>query len=275
MVLRNVFLFTSIGWILSCQNTNNTDSTAAAPPKAAVQLITLDPGHFHAALVQKSMYPQVDSVVHVFAPEGPELEDYLQRIKGYNSRTESPTAWTQTLHTGADFLEQMVASKPGNMVVISGNNARKAQYINAAIDAGLNVLADKPMAIKPDDFPQLQKAFASAKEKNVLLYDIMTERYEISTILQKELSQQAALFGELEKGTPEEPAITKESVHHYFKYVSGSALKRPAWFFDVEQQGEGVVDVSTHLVDLVFWECYPEQILDIAGDIEMVRARAI
>jgi hypothetical protein len=25
-----------------------------------VKLITLDPGHFHAALVQKSMYPQVD-----------------------------------------------------------------------------------------------------------------------------------------------------------------------------------------------------------------------
>ena len=25
-----------------------------------VQLMTLDPGHFHAALVQKSSYPQVD-----------------------------------------------------------------------------------------------------------------------------------------------------------------------------------------------------------------------
>ena len=31
-----------------------------------VKLITLDPGHFHAALVQKSMYPQVDPTVYVY-----------------------------------------------------------------------------------------------------------------------------------------------------------------------------------------------------------------
>jgi hypothetical protein len=35
-----------------------------------VRLMTLDPGHFHPALVQKSMYPEVDAVVHVYAPEG-------------------------------------------------------------------------------------------------------------------------------------------------------------------------------------------------------------
>ena len=32
-----------------------------------IKLITLDPGHFHAALIQKSMYPQVDPSVHVYA----------------------------------------------------------------------------------------------------------------------------------------------------------------------------------------------------------------
>ena len=39
-----------------------------------VRLMTLDPGHFHAALVQKSSYPQVDPRVHVFAPDGPDVE---------------------------------------------------------------------------------------------------------------------------------------------------------------------------------------------------------
>ena len=34
---------------------------------ARFRLITLDPGHFHAALVQKFMYPDVDSVVHVYS----------------------------------------------------------------------------------------------------------------------------------------------------------------------------------------------------------------
>jgi len=35
-----------------------------------VKLITLDPGHFHAALVQKIMYSQVDPAVHVYARKG-------------------------------------------------------------------------------------------------------------------------------------------------------------------------------------------------------------
>jgi len=44
---------------------------AALPAAAAgdrVRLITLDPGHFHASLVQKSMYPQVSPEVRVYAP---------------------------------------------------------------------------------------------------------------------------------------------------------------------------------------------------------------
>jgi predicted dehydrogenase len=75
----------------------------------------------------------------------------------------------------------------------------------------------------------------------------------------------------LQTGTPEEPAITKESVHHFFKYVSGSPLVRPAWFFDVEQQGEGIVDVTTHLVDLIQWEAFPEVTLK-KEDVEIVSA---
>jgi predicted dehydrogenase len=118
----------------------------------------------------------------------------------------------------------------------------------------------------------LEEAFATARKKGVLLYDIMTERYEITTILQKELAQIPAVFGDLEKGTPEDPAVTKESVHHFFKSVAGSPLVRPGWFFDVRQQGEGMVDVSTHLVDLIQWECFPEQVLH-KTDVEVLAAR--
>ena len=70
------------------------------------------------------------------------------------------------------------------------------------------------------------------------------------------------VFGKLEEGTPDNPSVTKESIHHFYKYVSGNILTRPAWFMDTKQQGEGIVDVTTHLVDLVQWECFPEQTLD-------------
>ncbi len=238
-----------------------------------VKIMTLDPGHFHAALVQKFPYDQVDSVVHIYAAESPELKGHMDRINSYNQRVENPTNWSSKVYTGPDYLQMMIQEKPGNLVVISGNNAQKTKYIKSSIEAGLNVLSDKPMVIKPADFTTLQALFPIAKEKGVLLYDIMTERYEITTIMQKTLSQMPELFGELEKGSVENPAITKESVHHFFKYVSGQPLIRPAWFFDVEQQGEGIVDVATHLVDLVFWECFPEKIIDFEQDIEMFNAK--
>ena len=237
-----------------------------------VKLITLAPGHFHAALVQKTSYPQVDAAVAVYAPEGDELKQHLQRVEDYNNRAENPTQWEESVYTGNDFLSQMALNTTGNVVVIAGNNRDKTAYIKASLEAGKNVLADKPMAINSGNFEVLKQCFDIAAEKGILLYDIMTERFEISTMLQKELSQIAPLFGELQKGTPEQPAIVKESVHHFFKEVSGKPLIRPAWFFDVNQQGDGMVDVGTHLVDLVQWECFPGQVLDYKSDVQIIDA---
>jgi predicted dehydrogenase len=240
--------------------------------KYQVQLITVDPGHFHAALVQKTMYDQVSPDVYVYAPEGPDYLQHLNLIKSYNTRPVDPTSWNEIIYTGPDFFEKMLSDKAGNVVVLAGNNRKKAEYISRSINAGLNVLADKPMIINAEDFPLLQAAFATAEEKGTLLYDIMTERYEVTTILQKLLSHKPEIFGTLVTGSRENPAVTKESVHHFSKIVSGAPLTRPAWFFDVEQQGEGIVDVTTHLVDLIQWECFPEQILN-PSDVNLLAAR--
>ena len=237
-----------------------------------VKLLTVDPGHFHAALVQKTMYPRVSPDVMVYAPEGPDLEQHLGRIASYNSRTDNPTNWNEIIYRGPDFFEKMLSEKAGNVVVLSGNNRKKASYISSSIEAGLNVLADKPMIIRPEDWPGLEAAFGKAAEKGVLLYDIMTERFEITTILQKLLSQKPEVFGTLVPGTAGDPAVSKVSVHHFSKLVSGTPLQRPAWFFDVEQQGEGIVDVTTHLVDLIQWECFPEQILS-PSDVKLATAK--
>lgn len=263
---------------LSCSQGSKEDvtqqnaQTMFNPIEGKVKLMNLDPGHFHAALVQKQMYGQVDPVVHVYAPGGPEVESYLASIGDYNSRTEDPTSWDLKVYTGDDFLEKMLEEKPGNVMVVSGNNAKKTEYILEAVKQGIYVLADKPMVISPEKYPMLKEAFAVAEENGVLIYDIMTERYEITTMIQKELSQIPEVFGEMLKGSPGDPSITKESVHHFFKYVSGKALVRPPWFFDVKQQGEGIVDVATHLVDLIQWEAFPGVILE-KGDVEIISAR--
>jgi predicted dehydrogenase len=276
--MKKFFLFTipfvlvlsSCGTGGSKQQTVKSDSSMEK--NYQVKLIIVDPGHFHAALLQKNMYDEVSPDVHVYAPQGPDYMQHLDLIKSYNNRHVNPTSWNEIVYTGPDFFEKMLRDKAGNVVVLSGNNRKKAEYITKSINAGLNVLADKPMIISPEDFPSLEVAFKTAEEKGVLLYDIMTERYEVTTILQKLLSQNTKVFGVLTTGSKEEPAVTKISVHHFSKIVSGRVLLRPEWYFDVKQQGEGIVDVTTHLVDLVQWECFPEQILN-PSDIKMLSAK--
>ncbi len=270
MNYKLIILLTLIS--LSCGEKKSTEKSTEAATMNTVKLMTLDPGHFHAALVQKTMYPQVDSTIFVFAPDGAEVKDFLSKIEQYNSRNESPTAWTVNTNLSDDYLQQMITQKPGNVMVVAGKNSKKIDYILAAVKAGLNVYADKPLVINPEGFVKLKEAFKVAEENGVLIYDIMTERFESTTMMQKLFSQLPQVFGELVDGSPEEPAISKVSVHHFFKYVSGNPLVRPAWFFDIEEEGEGIVDVTTHLVDLVQWEAFPNQIID-SSDVEMLKAK--
>ena len=171
------------------------------------------------------------------------------------------------------IFEKMIAEKKGNVVVLSGNNHKKSEYILRSLENGFNVFADKPMVIDSKGFEQLKQAFDIAAKNNLILYDIMTERFEITSILQKELSMIPEVFGTLEKGTVNDPAVVMESVHYFYKYVSGSVVVRPGWFMDASQQGEGIIDVMTHLVDLVQWECFPEQTLDYNKDIQVTAAK--
>lgn len=271
--LIGAFLPLSLFVMITAQQSCSDAPQKADAGDSLIRLITLAPGHFHAALVQKYMYDNVSPDVHVYAPEGQELQSHLGLINQYNTRADNPASWNEILYTGTDFFDKMLSDKAGNVVVIAGNNKEKTDYIKKSIDAGLNVLADKPMAIDATGFNKLKEAFAAAEKNKVLLYDIMTERFEINSILQREFTQMPELFGELEKGTPDNPAVIKESVHHFYKQVSGKPLVRPAWYMDVAQEGNGIVDVTTHMVDIIQWSCFPEQTLDYQQDVVLHSAK--
>jgi predicted dehydrogenase len=240
---------------------------------ADVRLMTLDPGHFHAGLVQKEMYPGVARRVDVYAPLGPDLAEHLNRIASFNRRAENPTAWDLEIHTSSDFLERMLRERPGNVVVLSGRNREKIDRIVASVGAGLHVLADKPWILKSTDLQKLETALAEADAKNRVAYDIMTERFEITNALQRAFVTDRATFGDLVPGTPAEPAVYMESVHYLKKIVAGAPNIRPPWFFDTTEQGEGLNDVGTHLVDLVQWSLFPGQPLDYRSDIDILSAQ--
>ena len=74
----------------------------------SVQLITLDPAHFHAALVQKEMYAAVSPLVTVYAPLGLDLTEHLTRVARFNQRADAPTTWELDVHAGPDSLARML-----------------------------------------------------------------------------------------------------------------------------------------------------------------------
>jgi predicted dehydrogenase len=238
-----------------------------------VQLVTLAPGHFHAALIQKEMHPGIDPVAHVYSPLDADLSAHVGRIAGFNTREANPTAWKLELHTGDDWHERFTRERPGNVVVLSGRNRPKIDLMRMAVEAGKHVLADKPWIIEPDDFPKLAAAVEKARQSELLLFDMMTERHEITSILQREIVEDPDLFGVIEPGDAYSPGVFMESVHYLKKKVAGTALHRPAWFFDVSQEGESLPDVGTHLVDLVMWVLFQDEPIDCTRDLIMIDAR--
>lgn len=237
-----------------------------------VRLICLDPGHFHAALVQKYPNARLDSNVYVYAPEGREAEDYLALVESFNSRSERPTAWQEHVYRGDDYLERMLAERPGEAVLLAGNNRHKIDYLERSVAAGLNVLVDKPLVIDPAGFERMAKAYEQAEKRGLVIYDIMTERYDVLNRIQRALMQDTLLFGRLTAGCEAEPAVSVTSVHSFYKEVAGKALTRPGWYYDVSQQGEGIADVTTHLIDLVNWKCFPGRAIDYRTEVEVTAA---
>lgn len=247
-------------------------SPAGADKPTAVRLICLDPDHFHAALVQKYPNARLDSNVYVYAPEGREAEEYLALVESFNSRSERPTAWREHVYRGDDYLERMLAERPGEAVLLAGNNRHKIDYLERSVAAGLNVLADKPLVIDPAGFDRLAKAYKQAEKRGLVIYDIMTERYDVLNRIQRALMQDTLLFGRLTTGSDAEPAVSVTSVHSFYKEVAGKPLTRPGWYYDVRQQGEGIADVTTHLIDLVNWKCFPGRAIDYRTEVEVTAA---
>jgi len=214
-------------------------------------LAFLDPGHFHAALTLGERHPGVRDELVVHAPKGPELDDFLGLVDGFNRRRERPTAWRVTVRAGAGSLERLIAERPGDVVVLAGRNDRKPATIRRLHDAGLHVLADKPWMASPDGLDDLRHVLAPPPPgaARPLAVEMMTGRHEITAILAERLVREADVFGALAGDGGDEPGIEITSVHHLEKTVDGRPLRRPPWFFDVRVQGDGVADIPTHMVD--------------------------
>lgn len=231
-------------------------------------LLFFEPGHFHAALTLRSLNPRVARDVHLYAQPGPDRESFLSLVEAFNDRENDPTDWRVHVHEGADPLSALIADRRGDVAVLAGQNAGKLATIARLHEAGFSVLADKPWLTSSAALPDLHLATAGPP----LAMDIMTERYEVMARLRRRVVSRKALFGELIRDS-EQPAIEIASLHHLYKRVNGQPLRRPAWYYDARVQGDGLVDIQSHLTDQVQWMVLGEESADDEHDIDLHNAR--
>lgn len=231
-------------------------------------IVILNPGHFHAALTLRECHPLIDDNVHVFAEDGPDVDDFVRLVHSFNDRAVNPTRWTLHVYRGADYLEKLAAQRPGEVVIVAGRNNEKMRLIHFLHGQGFHVLGDKPWLIESGQIGLLKEVTAAAP----LAMDIMTERHEIVNRVQRTLMQEPAVFGDF-RIDGDQPAIAIRSVHHLCKMVNNQPLQRPAWYFDPAVQGEGITDVTTHLVDLVQWMTGNGVRFDFDWHVERLSAR--
>ena len=232
-------------------------------------LLFYDPGHFHAALTLRVRNPRLAQEVHVYAPPGPDLQAFLALVQAFNTRQIDPTNWQVRVHEGPDALERLIAEQRGQAVVLAGRSDRKLETLARLHSAGFAVLADKPWITDVTALPFLDKVTASAP----LALDIITARHEVLAGLGRKLARIPEIFGAFVVDDSAGPAIELGFIHHLHKLVNGSPLLRPAWYFDVGVQGDGVVDIPSHLVDQVQWQLEDAQPFDYTRDVTLHTAR--
>ena len=235
----------------------------------AYRAVFYQPSHFHAALTLKENNPRLDQDIHVYANPGAERDAFVTLVENFNNRAEQPTAWRLHLHEGDDLVQQIIANGHADFVVLAIPNHKKLATIAKLSTAGLPVFADKPWLTESGQLTNLEQALAAP----AMVMDIMTIRYELLARLGHQVARSAALFGHFIPGTPQQPAIEITSIHHLCKKVNGQPLRRPDWYYDIGVQGDGMVDIQSHMVEQAQWWILDEESCDFERDIVLTDAR--
>ena len=146
--------------------------------------------------------------MQVYAPVGPDLVDYLTRIARFNTRADNPTTWRLEMHAGPDPALRMARDKPGDVAIVANRNSEKLGAVAAAVDAGMHVLADKPIIIRRRDLPALADVLGHAASRGLVVRDMMGGRAEITRALTRLLHADPEIFGEQLPGSAAEPGVT-------------------------------------------------------------------
>ena len=205
-------------------------------------LLILEPSHFHAALALAAPQPLLARRVHVYARPGAELRDFLGNVSKLNRALRPESQWIFDVHESETPTQMLIEERRGDVVLLANRNDEKLPILAHLHQSGFHVLADKPWILNSDSLPYLDRVTA----KPPLAMDMMTGSHDPLARLLSRMVAHPVVFGAF---VTEVPAIEIEAVHHLCKVVAGAPVRRPPWYYDVNVQGDGMVDLHSHMVD--------------------------
>lgn len=154
-----------------------------------------------------------------------------------NDRNRAEKAAAELGCKAYDDLDELFTESGANTLLTADINAKRPEKIIRALDAGLDVITDKPMATTLEDLNEIQEAVIRNPERRLFL--LLTERYSPLVNTAKTIIDS----GEI--GTIVSMILMRP--HRL------SVETRPAWMFDSRLYGGIINDIGVHDIDLCRW----------------------
>jgi predicted dehydrogenase len=127
---------------------------------------------------------------------------------------------------------QMLASGEIDLVVVSTPPNSHYSWAKEALNHGINVMLEKPMALTANECDELM---ALARQKELLLVVYQNRRYDLDFLTMKNLIDTNQI-GE---------------VFHYESFVGGYSKPCSYWHSDAEVSGGAIFDWGSHFIDQI------------------------
>ncbi len=140
---------------------------------------------------------------------------------------------------------EMLTSGEIDLVIVSTPPNSHYQWAKAALEKGIHVVLEKPMALNT---VQCDELLALAKEKNLLLVVYQNRRFDADFVTMQDLINSGAI-GEL---------------FNYECFVGGYSKPCSYWHSDAEVSGGAIFDWGSHFIDQVL-ALIPEAVQHVSG----------
>lgn len=134
-------------------------------------------------------------------------------------------------------IDRLLAETRPDLVAVANENDLKAGVVLHALEAGCDVVADKPLAVTLAEQEAISAFLSDHPERRLLLLLTLRGNTEYAGLRQ--------LVGSGEIGTP--------ALVHVRMAVQLKRAQRPPWFLDVNRSGGLFLDLLIHGLDQVEW----------------------